>query len=271
MILDQILQFAESISAVKVVVMNGSRVNPNAPKDEFQDYDLIFFVEDLAKHDFKSDLSWINRFGKPVISQQNDFENGSYIVMTQYENGLRIDLNFYDLKMLEETIAKDSLTKVLLDKNSLINDLPVPDESSYYIVKPTEKEFAELMNEFWWIQPYITKGLLRNEIPYAKFMFDNILIECVKKILNWQIGLENYWKVNTGKCGKWLKNFLTDEVYTDFQKIYPSADPGDIREKLFLTQQFVHKRAQIFTSQMEFTYNIDEAERVIRFIESQFK
>ncbi len=271
MVINDILGFAESIPAVKVVVMNGSRVNPNAPVDKFQDYDLIFFVEDPAEHDFKLDLSWISRFGDPVITQQNNFENGSYIVMTQYKSGLRIDLNFYDLKFLEETIAADSLTRVLFDRDNQINDPHVPDESTYYIVKPTQKEFTELMNEFWWIQSYITKGLLRNEITYAKYMFDNILIECVKKVLNWEIGFKHNWQVNTGKCGKWLKNYLPGVEYTAFLELYPSIDPDDILKKLLLTQQFVHEKAQAFSSRMEFKYNLGEADRVIKFIKTQFQ
>lgn len=34
-------------SNIRVAVLNGSRANPNAPKDFLQDYDVRVYVEDL--------------------------------------------------------------------------------------------------------------------------------------------------------------------------------------------------------------------------------
>lgn len=44
--LDLILQTAKVLQ-VNAVAMSGSRTNPKAPKDEFQDYDVVYIVEDL--------------------------------------------------------------------------------------------------------------------------------------------------------------------------------------------------------------------------------
>lgn len=41
-----ISQTAKSIQ-VEAVAMSGSRTNPKAPKDEFQDYDVVYVVDDL--------------------------------------------------------------------------------------------------------------------------------------------------------------------------------------------------------------------------------
>ena len=43
-----ILDYARANEDVRAVMMNGSRANPNAPKDLFQDYDIVFFVKDVA-------------------------------------------------------------------------------------------------------------------------------------------------------------------------------------------------------------------------------
>ena len=39
-----ILQVAEDDERVRAVYLNGSRTNPNAPKDCFQDYDVVYVV-----------------------------------------------------------------------------------------------------------------------------------------------------------------------------------------------------------------------------------
>jgi aminoglycoside 6-adenylyltransferase len=45
--IDLILNFARDSDAVRAVVMNGSRVNPNAKGDPFQDYDVVYFVRSV--------------------------------------------------------------------------------------------------------------------------------------------------------------------------------------------------------------------------------
>lgn len=54
-VLNQLLDFANSETKVKVVMLNGSRVNDNAPKDIMQDYDIVFFVEDIEELNYKKD------------------------------------------------------------------------------------------------------------------------------------------------------------------------------------------------------------------------
>ena len=44
--LDVILQTAETLNVV-AVAMSGSRTDTKAPKDEFQDYDLVYVVDNL--------------------------------------------------------------------------------------------------------------------------------------------------------------------------------------------------------------------------------
>ena len=53
-----ILQIAESLK-VDAVALSGSRTNDHAPKDEFQDYDVVYVVENLDE--LISDLSWIDQ------------------------------------------------------------------------------------------------------------------------------------------------------------------------------------------------------------------
>lgn len=44
--LDQILQTANALN-VNAVALSGSRTNDQAPKDEFQDYDVVYVVDNL--------------------------------------------------------------------------------------------------------------------------------------------------------------------------------------------------------------------------------
>ncbi len=65
--LDLILNAARRDDRIRVVIMNGSRANPNAPRDIFQDFDIIYLVTDPVP--FIHNLPWIDQFGERMILQ----------------------------------------------------------------------------------------------------------------------------------------------------------------------------------------------------------
>ena len=83
-----ILQIAESLQ-VEAVALSGSRANPRAPKDEFQDYDVVYIVDDLEY--LISDLSWLDQYGNRLIEQHNVLGHRRLYLML-FEDGNRIDL-----------------------------------------------------------------------------------------------------------------------------------------------------------------------------------
>ncbi len=68
--LDLIISTARDDERVRAVILNGSHVNPNAPKDFFQDYDVIYVVTE--KESFLADPGWIRVFGELMILQLPD-------------------------------------------------------------------------------------------------------------------------------------------------------------------------------------------------------
>ena len=65
--LDLILQTVKTLQ-VKAVAMSGSRTNSKALKDEFQDYDVVYIMDDLDN--LTSDISWLDQFGKRIIEKR---------------------------------------------------------------------------------------------------------------------------------------------------------------------------------------------------------
>lgn len=63
--LELILETARADPRVRVVILNGSRANPNAPPDPFQDFDVVYAVKDVPS--FRHDRDWLKRFGELMI------------------------------------------------------------------------------------------------------------------------------------------------------------------------------------------------------------
>ena len=87
--LDQILQTANALN-VNAVALSGSRTNDQAPKDEFQDYDVVYLVENFEE--LISDLSWLDQFGKRMIEQEVILGHRCLYLML-FEDGNRIGLS----------------------------------------------------------------------------------------------------------------------------------------------------------------------------------
>jgi aminoglycoside 6-adenylyltransferase len=265
-VIKQILDFAYSEDCVRAVMLNGSRLNSNAPEDILRDYDVVFFITDIEAASFKINRNWINIFGELVIMQQNDFEDGAYIFLMQFKDGVRIDLSFKDIKKIEELAKEDSLSKIILDKDNINLELPSPNDSIHYVQKPSRKEFDKTLSEAWWIQTYVAKAIWRDELPLAKYMFDVILIDCIRKLLSWHIGEVYNWNINVGKCGKWLKHFLSEEIYNEFKGLYPTVDYEEMWKSLFYAGGFIQKIGKDLAEKLEYKYPMQDDINVTEYL-----
>jgi aminoglycoside 6-adenylyltransferase len=223
---DLILTTAREDERIRAVIMNGSRANPNAPKDFFQDYDIVYIVTEVAP--FRNNYEWIKRFGEMMILQEPDdmddppSENKEgFVYLMQFMDGNRIDLGIDPPSMLAE-IVKDSQSIVLLDKDGLVPPIPPCSDKDYLPKPPTAKQFFDCTNEFWWVSAYTAKGLWREELPNAKGMFEYAR-EQLMKMLTWYVGVKYQFQVCPGKFGKYLRRYLEPELWNLLQGTYADA------------------------------------------------
>jgi aminoglycoside 6-adenylyltransferase len=196
-VIEQLLTFAQNNDLIRAVVMNGSRVNPNAPKDLFCDYDVVYYVTN-PRH-FLEDQGWIRYFGDLIILQQNDeVSHGTeaFFFLMLFSDGVRIDLSFATLSNLAY-LQEDTLTTVLLDKDERIGRLPPASDAGYRTPRPSQKEFVDAINEVFWCSTNVAKGIWRDELPYVKFMHDAIIRDALLRILAWYAALPHGRAIDT--------------------------------------------------------------------------
>ncbi|NOK62933.1 MAG: aminoglycoside 6-adenylyltransferase [Chloroflexi bacterium AL-W] len=105
--LELIVHTAKDNDHIRAAMINGSRVNPNAQRDIFQDFDIIYFVTDIDS--FTNDHTWIERFGEIMILQMPEAmgdppatNDGHFAYLMQFMDGNRIDLTLFSLAKLSE-------------------------------------------------------------------------------------------------------------------------------------------------------------------------
>jgi aminoglycoside 6-adenylyltransferase len=269
--LDLILDFANEDKRIRAVILNGSRANPNAPRDLFQDYDIIYIVSSVDG--FVRDRSWINHFGELIMMQTPnekvfpppDNDNGSFVFLMLFKDGNRIDLTFYPANKISD-LSLESTSLLLLDKDGILDPLPPASDKDYITSPPSEKEFDDCCNEFWWITTNIAKGLWRRELPYAKFMYDRPARDALHLMLKWYIGTQTGFSVDTGKFGKYFEKYLDSKLWEAFVKTYPNGEYQNIWQALFVMCDLFRETAIEVAQHFGFEYPYDDDRRVTDYL-----
>ncbi|MFB9330359.1 aminoglycoside 6-adenylyltransferase [Paenibacillus aurantiacus] len=236
--MDLIMTTAREDERIRAVILNGSRANPEAKRDMFQDYDIVYVV--VSVEDIIQERAWFDRFGERMIAQSSDEQldvdrklGDGFINMMQFADGNRLDLQLVQADRLEE-LKPDSLSVLLLDKDGLIGAFDPPSLRDYAVKPPTAREFAACANEFWWVSTYVAKGLWRDELIYAKTMMEGPVREMLVRMLRWLVGARTNYAADTGKFGKYLERYLSPDEWASYRRTYPDADPERMWDALLL-------------------------------------
>ena len=268
--LDLILTYARNHDEVRAVVMNGSRVNPNAPKDPFQDYDIVYYVRNVEPFIRNTDV--VRYFGEIMIVQTPEemheppaIGDGHYSYLMQFMDGNRIDLSFNALHQIDVTL-KDSLSLVLLDKDNLLGELPPPSDVGYLPQRPNAKAFDDCCNEFWWLNPYVAKGLWRDELTYARYMLDTLMREQLLKMLRWYVGAQTAFQKSPGKLGKYLKGQIDTEQWALLECTYSDSQLDHVWDALFSMDDLFRRIANCVADHFGFNYPAQDDVRVSSYV-----
>ena len=262
---DVILQTAKVLQ-VDAVAMSGSRTNPKAPKDEFQDYDVVYIVEDLDG--LIADLSWLDQFGKRIIEQEVTLGHRRLYLMF-CEDGNRIDLTLCPQEHMQEWVDSEAGFTVLEDKKGIFETYS-PSPERFWIHPASETDFEKSCNEFWWVSAYVVKGICRKQLIYSTDHLYGICQQELLKILAWQVSRDRV-AVDIGKNYKYLFNYLPAEKEKKFSDLLDFSSLDKITQSLFATMQLFHKEAQYLAQKMGFKYEKEAAEKMIEYAEERVK
>ena len=261
--LDAISQIAKSLQ-VEAVAMSGSRTNSKAPKDEFQDYDVIYVVDDLDN--LTSDLSWLNQFGKRIIEQHNVLEH-RHLYLMLFEDGNRIDLTLCPKEHIQEWVDSEAGFTVLEDPKGVFEPYS-PNPQRFWTSPASAIEFDKACNEFWWVSAYVVKGICRKQAIYATDHLYGICQQELLKLLAWQVAADK-GTVDIGKNYKYLFQYLPTEKEKEFSNLLAFSSVEKLTQSLFATMQLFHREAQILAQKMSFAYDKVVAEKMIEYAEKR--
>ena len=258
-----ILQIAESLQ-VEAVALSGSRADIHSLEDDFQDYDVVYIVENLE--DLISDLSWLDRYGNRLIEQHN-FLGHRRLYLMLFEDGNRIDLTLCPKEYIQEWVDSEANFEVIKDDKGLFEAYQ-PNSKRYWTAPPTEEEFVASCNEFWWVSAYVVKAIRRNQLIYATDHLYGICQQELLKVFAWQVTSDR-GAVDIGKNYKYLFHYLPAEKEKEFSALLNLSSIEKVSQSLFATMNIFDREAQSLAKKMGFAYDQEEAEKMIAYAEEK--
>lgn len=270
-IYDTILNFAKADERVRMVTLEGSRTNINIFPDDFQDYDITFFVSDMQS--FITDDEWLNIFGERLIMQKPEdmelfpAEEKGFSYLMLFSDDVKIDLTLLPLDLIDEYFTWDKLVKLLLDKDNRIAQPPIPTDIDYHIRRPTERSFDDCCNEFWNTTTYVVKGLCRREILFAIDHLNNIVRMELLRMISWWVGTEQGYNFSLGKNYKFLEQHIPIKLWEQLMTTYRMDSYTHTWESLEQCMELFREVSAAVAQRLNYPYpNYDEkiSEYVIR-------
>ncbi|CAM5790250.1 MULTISPECIES: aminoglycoside 6-adenylyltransferase [Brevibacillus] len=269
--MDFILKVAADDERVRVVTLEGSRTNPNVPRDFFQDYDISFHVTEMDS--FLQNPGWVDMFGERIIMQTPEAmamfppELGrrfSYLML--FTDGNRIDLTLIPLDEKDEYCKEDKLMMVLMDKDNCFPKVLPPTDEDYWVKRPSAAYFYDCCNEFWWVSTYVAKGLWRKEFLFAQDHLNQFVRPMLIKMLEWQVGIQTDFSVSVGKNGKYLDTYLSEKTWQELMSTYENGTYEGVWRSLFTMGALFRRTAQDVARHLKFEYPLEEDRRVTDYL-----
>lgn len=261
--LQQVLYWAATTDAVRVVLLTSSLVNPYAPVDRFSDLDIELVVDDLPL--FLADPTWIESFGgiiAMVVEGEEVFDGKYAMRMVLYEDYTKIDFKIYGREEFRKAVLAEVLEedwdigyKIMMDKDNLTAGMKTPEYKPAFIQKPTAEAYHQLMNDFWWDMTYVAKCLWRDNLFYAKFMSEDMMrSQYLRPMIEWYIGMQHNWKVSTNKKGRLFKRYLSPELWTRIEATFSGSAPEDNWRALQAYTEVGRELGQALAAGLGYTY-----------------
>jgi aminoglycoside 6-adenylyltransferase len=275
-VLEELVRWGGDRADVRAMILTSTRADPEANPDPFSDYDVIVAVTDTRP--FYEDRGWLDDFGRVLVLYRDPMRTvrggEQFAYITQYDNGLKIDLTLCSTGVLDYIASRPSLPDdldvgcaVLLDKDDLTRGLAPATRGAYVPEPPGEGAYRELIEEFLHEATYVAKHLWRDDLLPAKYNLDHAMKQVnLRRMLEWRIEADHGWALPTRAYGKGLKRLLPEDSWQELAATYAGAGIEENWDALFRTIDFFRTVATEVGERLGFDYPDDLDERVVRYL-----
>ncbi len=253
---------------VRTLVQTGSLVRQDGLSDEFSDLDIEIVARDpvvLAEND-----AWIHDIGKPITILHLDAEDGQdwSTRLVIFEGGVKVDFTLAGVGRLKDMSGASGLDpiyergyRVLLDKDDLADGLATPGFTASTRPFPSEAQFRERVEEFWFEVFHVPRYLARGELYLAK-QRDWTMKELLLEMMEWHALARSDGAVDVWHIGKGIRFWTDSATWIELQDTFGRFDAKDARRAHDATARLYSRLAREVAGMRGWDYP-DRVERLI--------
>jgi len=182
-----------------------------------------------------------------------------------YPDGVRLDLSFHVGAYINN--GEPSITLLNKDNGNGLRPTNISqNDAVYHIKKPDELFYYSCCNNFWWCLNNIAKGIAREELSAIMSMRENVVRAELHDMMNWYIGTQHGFNISVGKDGRFYKQYLSDDLYTQYSATYSGAEYSDIWKSVFAMCDLFHTLALVVAEYFKFEYRQNEEDGMREYI-----
>lgn len=272
-LLNKITSFCEKSEKVTALILIGSQARTELHADQYSDLDLVMIVNDIDHFVLSND--WVEEIGKYHISFVEPTIDGQKEKRILFDKALDVDFVLVSAQSAQAVLASNNAMSILSKGyRFLVNkkDYIIPEQVEKYTAKyeiPSETEYLNVVNDFWYHTIWTTKKLLRGELWAAKF--------CVDSYMKWKLlwMIEQYEHVvhgleyNTWYGGRFIDSWAENEVKDGLAKSFSNYNKTDVGLALFETMSIFRMLAVRVAQAYRFEYPLHSDEYSSNWVHSQ--
>jgi aminoglycoside 6-adenylyltransferase len=270
-LIERFTRWAAAQDDIRAALIIGSRARvDDRPADEWSDLDIGMIVTQPDRYLASAD--WVENIGRPWLTFIEPTADGRGLERrVLFAGGLDVDFAVLPAAMIEQLAAHgvppdvaDALRRgmrLLLDKDGAFGRLSLPPAEQPAPQPPTEHEFLEVVNDFWYHAVWTAKHLRRGELWWAKSGCDGALKRLLLKMMEWHARATQGQQHDTWLRGRFLEEWVDPRVLPQLQRAFAHYDEADIWQALFATMDLFRWLAVETAEQLRYSYPTFGAER----------
>ncbi|HEX3044016.1 MAG TPA: aminoglycoside 6-adenylyltransferase [Bacillota bacterium] len=279
-IIQNLLHRAESEGNIRAIVIVGSRARVNVPADDFSDLDLIIVATDLAE--YINDSAWLKALGTHWLT----FTEPTPLPEVKerrilFAEGLDVDCVFFPMTTIQDSIENgisfflaDLIrrgVKVILDKEGAFAKIDLSRIETPKFIIPTEAEFSNLVQDFFYHYVWVLKKIGRGELWVAHSCLNSYLKRRLLTMIEWNARTVYGLDYDTWHDGRLIETWADPKIIGSFPTIFSRYDRTDIKQALAEILRLFQTTAQEIAKAWGYEYSKLAIDQVLEWAEIKLK
>ena len=272
-LLNRFVLWAEDQADIRTVLMIGSRARLDHPADEWSDIDLILSAQNPQP--YLEYTEWLKNIGNVWVTHVEPTLAGASERRVLFEGGFDFDLVFVADNMTGRLLQHEEVARIirrgvriLVDKDRVMSRITLPIGARPGYEPPTQAQFSNLVNDFWYHTAWTAKKLRRGELWTSIMSTNGYMKDLLMHMLEWHthvISTENH---DTWHQGRFLEQWADPAVVAQLGDAFAHYDPADVKRALLASMDLFRRVATETAAQLTYTYPFEGDTDVSHWVEA---